>query len=904
MPLLGNPTAAVFYPFKLVFALLEYPAAMRVYVIGHVLLAFAGMFVMLRRIHRSQTASFLGAIGYGFGGPVLLLYNNAIYLVGAAWIPWCFWSLTGWLATGKSTFLAWQAIFLGLQLLGGEPQSAYLTWILSVGIAGWNAWVRSHDEDATLNATGWSWVRKVALLIVGLILICWLGAWLAPWFRIVVPLGPRSISIAGLVRLGLILGGVLLAFSAWRSGSAWPAHLVPILAVGLLAGLLAAVGILPVFENVLGSTRGGERFDRYAFSLVPYRLAELLVPGVLGQPYDRNHSWRYALPPENDPTFWVASLYQGGITLVLAILAVCRSRSSGVRWVAVLSALAVLASFGLYAAPAGVGRWLPLLKGVLPVPLITSRSLSEIDFLTGDGSPYYFLTLLVPGLELFRYPSKLFTWFSLGLSVLAAVGWDRLDQRGGRTLNRLLVVLAGSSLTLLIVVLVFGNGLIAWGERVGRPSQQSGPFDCLLAWLALRNGLIQATLVFLAMLVIVRIRKVRPEFAAGLAVFLSSVDLALANRGLVWTVPQSVFDASSEAVAEISKGRDPNGPPPRVHRPPVWYPFGWYLAGSGDRVEQLARWEKQTLQPLHGLPANVGYVLTLGIMESPRYLSLFRPWMLAAGPVLGPAVGVAPASQVLHYPRRAFDLWGADFFLLPVDAAGWRDESRSYASFLENTRPILPGPEIAGNPVENQSWRKENDWQLAENLAAFPRAWIVHQVQVVPFLDRLDEMQKQSRIRTLLFQNDGLWSDPERPVLNLRELAWVESADPARDRPRLEPPVASAVESVSFQSYAPDRAELRVDMQARGLVVVSETDAPGWMALVDGEPARIWRTNLGMRGVVVPAGQHQLSFSYRPTTLRWGGIMTAFGLLVTAILFMRWPGGRAGMGGNGSFNPV
>src|SRR5689334_14107199 len=48
MPLLGNPTAAVLYPGKLVFALFGYPLAARLYIMGHTLLAFTAMLALLR----------------------------------------------------------------------------------------------------------------------------------------------------------------------------------------------------------------------------------------------------------------------------------------------------------------------------------------------------------------------------------------------------------------------------------------------------------------------------------------------------------------------------------------------------------------------------------------------------------------------------------------------------------------------------------------------------------------------------------------------------------------------------------------------------------------------------------------------------------------------------------------
>ena len=43
MPLLGNPTAAVLYPGKVIYALLPYPWAARLYVVAHMVLAFAAM---------------------------------------------------------------------------------------------------------------------------------------------------------------------------------------------------------------------------------------------------------------------------------------------------------------------------------------------------------------------------------------------------------------------------------------------------------------------------------------------------------------------------------------------------------------------------------------------------------------------------------------------------------------------------------------------------------------------------------------------------------------------------------------------------------------------------------------------------------------------------------------------
>ena len=84
MPLLGNPSAAVLYPGKVVYGLFPYPWAARLYVIGHVLLAFAGQWLLLRSWGVGPAGRALGGLAYAFGAPVVFQYSNIIFLVGAA----------------------------------------------------------------------------------------------------------------------------------------------------------------------------------------------------------------------------------------------------------------------------------------------------------------------------------------------------------------------------------------------------------------------------------------------------------------------------------------------------------------------------------------------------------------------------------------------------------------------------------------------------------------------------------------------------------------------------------------------------------------------------------------------------------------------------------------------------
>src|SRR5271156_1061380 len=71
VPLLGNPTAAVLYPGKVVFAVLPYAWAARVYIVVHTALAFLTMLILMRSWGTSWFGSALSALGYAFGAPIL-----------------------------------------------------------------------------------------------------------------------------------------------------------------------------------------------------------------------------------------------------------------------------------------------------------------------------------------------------------------------------------------------------------------------------------------------------------------------------------------------------------------------------------------------------------------------------------------------------------------------------------------------------------------------------------------------------------------------------------------------------------------------------------------------------------------------------------------------------------------
>jgi hypothetical protein len=170
MPVLADASSSVFYPGKLVFALpLDFTLRYKLYVIGHVVLAAAGSYLLARHWKASPFAAGVAALAYSCGGNVVFQYCNVVFLVGAAWLPFAALAADRMLV-GQS----WRAalalgVVLALMILGGEPQAAYhallMTAIYAVALG------REANSTNSAAARGfWQRLRGSPLLLRMLLL--------------------------------------------------------------------------------------------------------------------------------------------------------------------------------------------------------------------------------------------------------------------------------------------------------------------------------------------------------------------------------------------------------------------------------------------------------------------------------------------------------------------------------------------------------------------------------------------------------------------------------------------------------------------------------------------------------------------------------------------------------------
>ncbi len=102
-----------------------------------------------------------------------------------------------------------------------------------------------------------------------------------------------------------------------------------------------------------------------------------------------------------------------------------------------------------------------------------------------------------------------------------------------------------------------------------------------------------------------------------------------------------------------------------------------------------------------------------------------------------------------------------------------------------------------------------------------------------------------------------------------------------------QPVTLSASQLVTITHYGLNRVELTADMAEPGFVVLGDTYYPGWQATIDGEKTPVYRANSIVRAVYVPAGQHTITFTFRPPDFIIGAFISGLTLFGSLWLWLR-----------------
>jgi hypothetical protein len=133
--------------------------------------------------------------------------------------------------------------------------------------------------------------------------------------------------------------------------------------------------------------------------------------------------------------------------------------------------------------------------------------------------------------------------------------------------------------------------------------------------------------------------------------------------------------------------------------------------------------------------------------------------------------------------------------------------------------------------------------ELFENLSAMPRFFLVNKVQRVTSDLEVRELVGRQLVS---FRDTAVTSQP------VTGLSAAGGGD------------AGVVQVIDYQA---DSLRLSVRTPQAAFLVLAESFYPGWRAWVDGAPVEIVRTDIAFRGLVVPAGAHEVAMRFQPAIL-------------------------------------
>ena len=96
----------------------------------------------------------------------------------------------------------------------------------------------------------------------------------------------------------------------------------------------------------------------------------------------------------------------------------------------------------------------------------------------------------------------------------------------------------------------------------------------------------------------------------------------------------------------------------------------------------------------------------------------------------------------------------------------------------------------------------------------------------------------------------------------------------------------SADAQASITHWSPNRIELQVSAPSRQFLVLSEIYYPGGWEIASHPDWQIYEVNTVLRGLYIPAGDHQIIMEFRPKDIRYSRFISwaSFGILIFLLI--------------------
>ena len=211
-----------------------------------------------------------------------------------------------------------------------------------------------------------------------------------------------------------------------------------------------------------------------------------------------------------------------------------------------------------------------------------------------------------------------------------------------------------------------------------------------------------------------------------------------------------------------------------------------------------------------------------------------------------------------------YDVSGVDNPLVVADVARFWEGTGGRSTRLYDLTGVRY---VLGSKDVTLDWDKfslayeaDPEVNVYRNETPLPRAFVVHRA-----ISAAD--------------HDDAWARIQEPGFDPATAVVLEGGQAMDAQPEGQ-------DSVGVTGYDSNAVEIAVHTPSEGYLFLSDPYYPGWRAKVDGEPVPILRANYAFRAVPVPAGSHQVTMSFQPTSWFAGLGITALTLLALVALLL------------------
>jgi len=116
------------------------------------------------------------------------------------------------------------------------------------------------------------------------------------------------------------------------------------------------------------------------------------------------------------------------------------------------------------------------------------------------------------------------------------------------------------------------------------------------------------------------------------------------------------------------------------------------------------------------------------------------------------------------------------------------------------------------------------------------------------------------------------------------KIAYVNGPTPP-SLPLEESPITYSGKAEIIE-YLPSKITINTDTNKQSVLILNDASLPQWQTLIDNQPAPQYIANTIFKAAIVPAGEHQVTFTYHSPAIKKAQLLTIIGLITSLVVLI------------------